>query len=120
MTNTISKVMHNGNEFNFESVNWWVTSVNWQTGNVTIQSWSEASWITTNQPSNPVAGSTYFDTTNNVLKIYNWTSWDSIATWWSISDQAYWPSWDWQTTTAPSQNAVYDVMWDINTLLSNI
>ena len=25
-----------------------------------------------------------------------------------ISDTAYWSSWDWKTTTAPSQNAVYD------------
>ena len=36
MSNTISKVIHNGTEFEFESVNWWVTSVNWQTWDVTI------------------------------------------------------------------------------------
>ena len=59
--------------------NTWVLSVNWQTWNVTVQSWSEASWISTSQPSNPVAGSTYYDTTNKVIKVYNWTSWEEVG-----------------------------------------
>ena len=30
-----------------------------------------------------------------------------------VSDTAYWVSWDWETSTAPSQNAVYDKMESI-------
>jgi len=56
-----------------------VKSVNGQTGDVTIQSWSEASWVTTTQPSNPVAWSTYYDTTAWTLKVYNWTAWVEVG-----------------------------------------
>ena len=35
------------------------------------------SWVSTTQPSNPVAGSTYYDTTNNVLMVYDGTSWNA-------------------------------------------
>lgn len=82
MTNYITKTIKNGVEANIP-----VTSVNWQYGDVTIQSWAEASWVTTEQPSNPVAGSTYYDTTNNVLKIYDWTQWKEV--WWE-----WWWGWD--------------------------
>lgn len=37
-----------------------------------------------------------------------------------ISDAAYSSAWDGDTTHAPSKNAVYDVLWDINSLLANI
>lgn len=36
----------------------------------------------------------------------------------NISDTAFWSSWDGDTTTAPSKNAVYDVLWDVETLLA--
>lgn len=100
-----------------------------------------SSWIAS--PSNPVTWQLWYDTTNNVLKIYNGTSWDpvdtnttySAGTWlslngttfsvdssisWMVSDAAYSASWDGDTTHSPSKNAVYDVLWDINTLLANI
>ena len=35
------------------------------------------SWVSTTQPSNPVAGSTYYDTTNNVLMVYDGTNWNA-------------------------------------------
>lgn len=38
----------------------------------------------------------------------------------NICDSAFWSSWDWVTTKAPSMNAVYDVLWDVETLLANI
>ena len=41
--------------------------------------WWTADWISTSQPSNPVAGSTYYDTTNKVVKVYNWTSWEEVG-----------------------------------------
>lgn len=37
-----------------------------------------------------------------------------------VDDTAFWPSWDWDTTHAPSKNAVYDAIWNIETLLAAI
>lgn len=37
------------------------------------------SWVSTTQPANPSAGAVYYDTTNNVLKVYNWTSWVEVG-----------------------------------------
>ena len=115
-----------------------------------IPSWSTA-------PQNPQEWDLWYDTVNHVLKIYNWTSWETVDTdtnttytaWnginidanneisvdtsiiatksyadsaagWVVSDAAYSSAWDGDTTHAPSKNAVYDVLWDINTLLANI
>lgn len=47
---------------------------------------SEASWATTTQPANPVAGSMYFDTTAWALKVYNWTAWIEVGWWWIQND----------------------------------
>ena len=65
-----------------------VLSVNGQTWNVIVQSWSEASWVTTTQPSNPVAWSTYYDTTSLAVKVYDWTQWNELWSWW-------WGGWLW-------------------------
>ena len=40
--------------------------------------------------------------------------------WNVVSDAAFSSSWDWDTTHAPSKNAIYDVLWDVETLLANI
>jgi len=46
---------------------------------------SSVSWTTTTQPSDPVAGSIYFDTTAWALKVYNWTAWQEVGSnWWWI------------------------------------
>jgi len=57
--------------------NTWVLSVNGQTWDVTIDA-SEASSITTTQPSNPVEWDVYYDTTNDVVKVYDWTNWNVV------------------------------------------
>jgi hypothetical protein len=36
----------------------------------------------------------------------------------AISDTAFGSSWNWDTTHAPSKNAIYDVLWDVETLLA--
>ena len=56
---------------------------------------------------------------NNVLKVYNWTSWEIIDIN-VVSDAAFSASWNWDTTHAPSKNAIYDVLGDVETLLANI
>lgn len=38
----------------------------------------------------------------------------------AISDAAFSASWSWDTTHAPSKNAIYDVLWDVETLLANL
>lgn len=60
--------------------NTWVLSVNWQTWDITIDTW-EASSITTTQPSNPVEWDIYYDTTNDVLKVYDGTNWVEVWSW---------------------------------------
>lgn len=42
----------------------------------------------------------------------------AVAGW--ISDEPFGSSWDWDTTHAPSKNAIYDVLGDVETLLANI
>lgn len=39
---------------------------------------------------------------------------------WLVSDTAFSSSWDWDTTHAPSKNAIYDVLGDVETLLANL
>lgn len=39
---------------------------------------------------------------------------------WVVNDTAFWISWDWDTTHAPSKNAIYDVLGDVETLLANL
>lgn len=93
MTNTINKIMHNGTEFNFESVNWWVTSFNWDTGAVTytapVTSVNGNTWAVTvndvkqsaSAPSSPTEWTVWYDTTNDVLKVYDGTNWNEVGGW---------------------------------------
>lgn len=37
-----------------------------------------------------------------------------------VSDAPFDSTWDWDTTHAPSKNAIYDVLWDVETLLANL
>ena len=52
------------------------------------------------------------------------TSWGSqqwnVISSTAVSDEAFSLSWDWDTTHAPSKNAVYDVLGDVETLLANL
>ena len=41
--------------------------------------WAISKWTTA--PSNPVEWQLWYDTTNDALKVYNWTAW--VAVWWS-------------------------------------
>lgn len=51
-------------------------------------------------------------------------AWYTTCTWTltasNISNTAFGVSWDGDTTNAPSKNAVYDVLWDVETLLANL
>lgn len=42
---------------------------------------------------------------------FQWWAWWG----WVVSDTAYWASWDWDTTHAPSKNAVYDKISSVDT-----
>lgn len=87
--------------------NWqMLVNVPWTDTNTTYSAWS---WI------NITNGEVTVDTTTIATKTYA----DWAATW-VVSDTAFWASWDWDTTHAPSKNAVYDVLWDVETLLANI
>ena len=57
----------------------------------------------------------------NTCELTNWawfTTCTGTLTSANISDAAFWSSWDSDTTHAPSKNAIYDVLWDVETLLA--
>ena len=82
--------------------------------------WSSWDWDTTHAPSKNAVYDQVNTINNNITTIQGdittleWKIWD-----W-ISDVAFSSSWDWDTTHAPSKNAIYDVLGDVETLLANI
>lgn len=75
MTNVISKVIHNWTEYEFNWVNGWVTSVNGNTWAVTVNDVK----VSASAPSSPSEWMAWYDTTNDALKVYDWSNW--IQTW---------------------------------------
>ena len=57
-------------------VNDGVLTVNGASGTVTVNDIKQSATA----PANPTAGTAWYDTTNGVLKVYNGTAWDNIAT----------------------------------------
>lgn len=82
--------------------------------------WSSWDWDTTHAASKNAV----YDEVQTVLTSISNIEWDitNIETklWDWISDAAFSSSWDWDTTHAPSKNAIYDVLGDVETLLANI
>lgn len=66
-------------------ISWWFepedSGTTWQVlkKTDTWYNWGNIDSMATAQPSNPVAGSSYYDTTNNVIKVYNWTTWEDVG-----------------------------------------
>ena len=129
------------------SVNWFTWAVNLTTGYITesgdnlfVSTTEKATWnnkLWTNNVSTVALTGNYadlnskpvIDTTmnatstnavqNKVIKAYVDSTAGSSAAW-VISDTAYWSSWYWDTTHAPSKNAVYDEVQTVLTSISNI
>lgn len=88
----------------FAVSNWTVTGNYWADSTTTWQ-WriiyvNSAAW----QPSNPQASSFWYDTTNNKLKVYDWTNWNEIGKEyiagegiiiWHIGYKNKWPAPEW-------------------------
>lgn len=85
------------------TIEWNITTIQWQITNI---------W--TDKQDKLVSG-TNIKTINNTSILGSWNI-DTNQ----VSDTAFWSSWDWDTTHAPSKNAVYDVLWGVETLLANI
>ena len=104
--------------------------------------WFPYTWATTTSstlvdasnywPWNYYYSSTFVTTS---WSVFNWDSSNNDNLWWrttwvvqlnnaitniAVSDAAYSSSWDWDTTHAPSKNAIYDVLGDVETLLANL
>lgn len=60
MTNTINKVIHNGDEY--EIPTW-------------IQVWAI---VSATEPDSPIEGMLWYDTANSVLKVYDWNAWQTV------------------------------------------
>ena len=66
-------------------------------------------------PSNPVEWNLWYDTTNDVLKSYDWTNWNIIwdeAAWWNIS---------WTLSDQTDLQAALDAkVWSSNNTINNV
>lgn len=64
-----------------------------------------------------------WDSSNN-KNLWWWVTWvvqlNNAITSTQLSDEIFSSSWDWDTTHAPSKNAIYDVLGDVETLLANL
>lgn len=89
--------------------------------------WSSWDGDTTHAPSKNAV----YDEVNTINTNITNIQWDITTMQWDISDLqtavAWWisdapfsSSWDGDTTHAPSKNAIYDVLWDVETLLANL
>lgn len=94
--------------------------------------------MTTNDSDDITAGTTNLFVTQNQINQWNTNTNDITTingtitniqlditnlqntTSWLVSDTAFWSSWDGDTTHAPSKNAIYDVLGDVETLLANL
>ena len=92
-----------------------------------IQNWAVATAINTiNNTINWIQWditTIQWDITNIGWDITN-IQWDILTlqttTSWLVSDSAFSSAWDGDTTHAPSKNAIYDVLGDVETLLANL
>lgn len=84
---------------------------------------SWVNWIITWQLVPPASsqweGRIFYCTFDNTFYKCDWTAWTEVWSW-TVDDTAFWISWDWDTTHAPSKNAIYDVLWNVQTLLANL
>ena len=102
--------------------------------------WSSAAWVISDtaygsswdgDTTHAASKNAVYDEVQTVLTSISNIEWDITTIEWSIttlegkiwdwiSDAAFSSSWDWDTTHAPSKNAIYDVLGDVETLLANI
>ncbi len=79
---------------------WYITSWALWNGKIIINQWWSKKWeFTVNQSG------------NTTIDLDAWWGWGE---WGSVDNTPYWPSWDWVTNVAPSKNAVYDMVQNLN------
>ena len=109
---------------NWTTVNtFWANATSDVTANITVPTdtceLSNSAWFITGITSSDVTtalGYTPYNATNP--NGYTTCTWTLTAA--DISDTAFGAGWDWDTTHAPSKNAIYDVLGDVETLLANL
>ena len=109
---------------NWTTVNtFWANATSDVTANITVPTdtceLSNGAWFITGITSGDVTtalGYTPYNATNP--NGYTTCTWTLTAA--DISDTAFGASWDWDATHAPSKNAIYDVLGDVETLLANL
>ncbi len=81
---------------------------------------SSWNWDTTHAPSKNAVYDEMATIETNITNIQSDITNIQSSLWSVVSDTAFSASWDWDTTHAPSKNAIYDVLWDVEILLANI
>lgn len=82
--------------------------------------WSSWDWDTTHAASKNAVYDEVQTVLTSITNIEGSITNIETKLWGWISDAAFSSSWDWDTTHAPSKNAIYDVLGDVETLLANI
>ena len=78
-------------------------------------SWAVSKWTTA--PSSPVEWQLRYDTTNDVLKVYNWTTW--VEVWWWITNDTTWTTstisqeWVWTKAEFEALSSYWDKIYNI-------
>lgn len=72
--------------------------------------------ISANAPSNPTEGMLWYDSTEDVLKVYNWSWWMSVwswncITWWTDINVVSWASWHNLPTGYTEIEYIYSAWW---------
>jgi len=62
-----------------KTVAWTWISLGWWSGNMTITNSLPGATVSTTEPSSPTKWMQWYDSANDVLKIYNWTEWKTLA-----------------------------------------
>lgn len=78
--------------------------------------WKDLAYWTTSDTAPSVAGNwhLWYDTTAGVLKYKSWNNWNTV---WTVDNSALSSNWSWDTTQAPSKNAVYNALVNVATLM---
>ena len=78
-------------------------------------SWAVSKWSTA--PSSPVEWQLWYDTTNDVLKSYNWTAW--VEVWWWIKNNTTWTTytlqeeWVWEESQFNQLSNFWNIIYNV-------
>ena len=83
-------------------------STNYATKTEVQEAVAEVDWISTDQPENPTAWAIYYDSTDSVVKVYNWSEWIEV---WAWSEIVFLTQAEYDALTNPDPDICYIIKW---------